>query len=118
MPPCLAYRSAATASSIAAVLLSYYTITQVDGLLADKLEEAGSVLQMAVRRTTEWPTRAGRGPIGAARQGDSLLESQMQLGSLQYPHNLMKKASEHFHFLSVLADLRRIIAGRPRKLPV
>ena len=42
-------------------------------------------------------------PIGAARQEDSLLESQMQLGSLQYPHNPMKGASEHFHFLSVLA---------------
>ena len=41
-------------------------------------------------------------PIGAARQEDSLLESQMQLGSLQYPHNPMKGASEHFHFLSVL----------------
>ena len=39
--------------------------------------------------------------IGAARVEDSLLESQMQLGSLQYPHN--KGASEHFHFLSVLA---------------
>ena len=38
-------------------------------------------------------------PIGA-RQEDSLLESQMQLGSLQYPHNPMKGASEHFHFLS------------------
>ena len=41
-------------------------------------------------------------PIGAARQEDNLLESQMQLGSL-YPHNPMKGASEHFHFLSVLA---------------
>ena len=27
----------------------------------------------------------------------------MQLGSLQYPHNPMKGASEYFHFLSVLA---------------
>ena len=48
-------------------------------------------------------------PIGAARQEDSLLESQMQLGSLHYPHNPMKGASEHFHFLSVLGpcgDLR------------
>ena len=27
----------------------------------------------------------------------------MQLGNLQYPRNLMKGASEHFHFLSVLA---------------
>ena len=42
----------------------------------------------------------GQAPIGAARQEDSLLESQVQLGSLQYPHN---RASEHFHFLSVLA---------------
>ena len=42
-------------------------------------------------------------PIGAARQEDSFLESQMQLGSLQYPHNPMKGASEHFHFLSILA---------------
>ena len=33
-------------------------------------------------------------PIGATRQEDSLLESQMQLGSLQYPRNPMKGASE------------------------
>ena len=56
-------------------------------------------------------------PIGAARQEDSLLESQMQLGSLQYPHNPMKEASEHFHFLSVLAGtyddtVRNIDIGR------
>ena len=57
-------------------------------------------------------------PIGAARQQeDSLLESQMQLGSLQYPHNPMKGASEHFHFLSVLAGtyddtVRNIDIGR------
>ena len=54
-------------------------------------------------------------PIGAARQEeDSLLE---QLGSLQYPHNPMKGASEHFHFLSVLAGtyddtVRNIDIGR------
>ena len=56
-------------------------------------------------------------PIGAARQEDSLLESQMQLGSLQYPHNPMKGGSEHFHFLSVLAGtyddtVRNIDIGR------
>ena len=56
-------------------------------------------------------------PIGAARQEDSLLESQMQLGSLQYPHNPMKGASEHFHFRSVLAGtyddtVRNIDIGR------
>ena len=49
-------------------------------------------------------------PIGAARQEDSLLESQTQLGSLQYPHN-------PFHFLSVLAGtyddtVRNIDIGR------
>ena len=51
-----AYRSAAdqdtaTALSIAAALLSYYTIAQVDGLLAGKLgvTEAASALQIAVR---------------------------------------------------------------------
>ena len=57
-----------------------------------------------------------RGLLGAARQEDSLLESQMQLGSLQYP-NPMKGASEHFHFLSVLAGtyddtVRNIDIGR------
>ena len=41
-------------------------------------------------------------PIGAAT-GSQPPELQMQLGSLQYPHNPMKGASEHFHFLSVLA---------------
>ena len=52
----VAYRSAAdqdtaTASSIAAALLSYYTIAQVDGLLAGKLgvTEAASALQIAER---------------------------------------------------------------------
>ena len=39
-------------------------------------------------------------PLGAARQEDSLLNCRR---SLQYPHNPMKGASEHFHFLSVLA---------------
>ena len=60
-------------------------------------------------------------PIGAAWQEDSLLESQMQLGSLQYPHNPMKGASDHFHFLSVLAgtydDTVRNIDIRPCGLP-
>ena len=59
----VAYRSAAdqdtaTASSIAAALLSYYyTIAQVDGLLAGKLgvTEAASALQIAVRPTRWWP---------------------------------------------------------------
>ena len=41
----------------------------------------------------------------------------MQLGSLQYPHNPMKGALEHFHFLSVLAGtyddtVRNIDIGR------
>ena len=53
----------------------------------------------------------------ARPQEDSLLESQMQLGSLQCPHNPMKGASEDFHFLSVLAGtyddtVRNIDIGR------
>ena len=43
-------------------------------------------------KSTCWPGQ-DVAPIGAAKQ-DSLLESQMQLGSLQYPHNPMKGASE------------------------
>ena len=55
--------------------------------------------------------------IDKGGQEDSLLESQMQLGSLQYPHNPMKGASEHFHFLSILAGtyddtVRNIDIGR------
>ena len=53
---------------------------------------------------TFWDNDAGsKIHLLAARQEDSLLESQLQLGSLQYPHNPIKGASEHFHFLSVLA---------------
>ena len=65
----MAYRSAAdqdtaTASSIAAALLSYYTIAQVDGLLAGKLgvAEAASALQIAVR----FPDDGGADEVVAA----------------------------------------------------
>ena len=65
----MAYRSAAdqdtaTASSIAAALLSYYTIAQVDGLLAGKLgvTEAASALQIAVR----FPDNGGADEVVAA----------------------------------------------------
>ena len=65
----VAYRSAAdqdtaTASSIAAALLSYYTIAQVDGLLAGKLgvTEAASALQLAVR----FPDDGGADEVVAA----------------------------------------------------
>ena len=65
----VAYRSAAdqdtaTASSIAAALLSYYTIAQVDGLLANKLgvTEAASALQIAVR----FPDDGGADEVVAA----------------------------------------------------
>ena len=65
----VAYRSAAdqdtaTASSIAAALLSYYTITQVDGLLAGKLgvAEAAFALQIAVR----FPDDGGADEVVAA----------------------------------------------------
>ena len=67
--PLVAYRSAAdqdtaTASSIAAALLSYYTIAQVDGLLAGKLgvTEAASALQIAVR----FPDDGGADEVVAA----------------------------------------------------
>ena len=67
----VAYRSAtdqdtATASSIAAALLSYYTIAQVDGLLAGKLgvTEAASALQIAVR----FPDDGGADEVVAAPQ--------------------------------------------------
>ena len=65
----VAYRSAAdqdtaTASSIAAALLSYYTIAQVGGLLANKLgvTEAASTLQIAVR----FPDDGGADEVVAA----------------------------------------------------
>ena len=65
----VAYRSAAdqdtaTASSIVAALLSYYTIAQVDGLLAGKLgvTEAASALQIAVR----FPDDGGADEVVAA----------------------------------------------------
>ena len=64
-----AYRSAAdqdtaTTSSIAAALLSYYTIAQVDRLLAGKLgvTEAASALQIAVR----FPDDGGADEVVAA----------------------------------------------------
>ena len=59
-------------------------------------------------------------PIGAARQEDSLLESQMQLGSLQYPHNPMKSFGALPLPLGPCGDLRRHGAQhrhRPRWLP-
>ena len=62
----MAYRSAADqdTASIAAALLSYYTIAQVDGLLAGKLgvTEAASALQIAVR----FPDDGGADEVVAA----------------------------------------------------
>ena len=60
---------------------------------------------------------AGRGPHRRGEAGGQPPELQMQLGSLQSPHNPMKGASEHFHFLSVLAGtyddtVRNIDIGR------
>ncbi|CAE7439803.1 unnamed protein product, partial [Symbiodinium necroappetens] len=34
---------------------------------------------------------------------EGTMESQTQLGSLQYPHNPMSSTAEHFHFLSIFA---------------
>ena len=63
----VAYRSAAdqdtaTPSSIAAALLSYYTIAQVDGLLANKLGVTEAPLQIAVR----FPDDGGADEVVAA----------------------------------------------------
>ena len=58
----------------------------------------------------------GVAPIGAARQEDSLLESQMQLGSLQYPHNPMKTCDDTVRNIDIdRADYLRhsFIAGFP-----
>ena len=64
----VADQDTATASSIAAALLSYYTIAQVDGLLAGKLgvTEAASGLETAVRGR-----RRGRRGGGRHRRADS-----------------------------------------------
>ena len=62
---------------------------------------------------------AGRGPHRRGQAEDSLLESQMQLGSLQYPHNPMKGASEPLP-LRPCGHLRRHGGQhrhRPRGLP-
>ena len=55
--------------------------------------------------------------LGQRRGLQDPLAGQPGAGSLQYPHNPMKGASEHFHFLSVLADtyddtVRNIDIGR------
>ena len=68
---------------------------RIDGRVRDLLGQRRGLEDPRVGRRT-WP-------VGAARQEDSLLELQMQLGSLQYPRNPMKGASEHFHFLLALA---------------
>ena len=50
----------------------------------------------------EGPVRDLRNPSQTAGT-EGIMESQMQLGSLQYPHNPMSSTAEHFHFLSILA---------------
>ena len=56
-------------------------------------------------------------PNGVAEHNVTVARAFTKLGSLQYPHNPMKGASEHFHFLSVLAGtyddtVRNIDIGR------
>ena len=58
---------------------------------------------------------AGRGPVGAARQEDSLLELQMQLGSLQYPRNPMRSTSTSSRPLRVVS-IRAPLARRNLQL--
>ena len=80
----MAYRSAAdqdtaTASSIAAALLSYYTIAQMDGLLAGKLgvTEAASALQIAVR----FPDDGGADEVVAAIGEQILARTDVSLST-------------------------------------
>ncbi|CAE7889443.1 unnamed protein product, partial [Symbiodinium necroappetens] len=55
--------------------------------------------------SAEGPVRDLRNP--SQTEGvEGTMESQMQLGSLQYPHNPMSSTAEHFHFLSS-GDLAR-----------
>ena len=79
-------------------------VVPVRQLFADSVQGlcAGRVLQPRAPLTkgpwcsaTHGAHAAVQRPERRARQEDSLLESQMQLGSLQYPHNPMKGASEH-----------------------
>ena len=52
--------------------------------------------------SVEGPVRDLRNPSQTAGV-EGIMESQTQLGSLQYPHNPMSSTAEHFHFLSMLA---------------
>ncbi|CAE7581880.1 unnamed protein product, partial [Symbiodinium necroappetens] len=52
--------------------------------------------------SVEGPVRDLRNPSQTVGV-EGVMESQMQLGSLQYPHNPMSSTAEHFHFLSILA---------------
>ena len=52
--------------------------------------------------SVEGPVRDLRNPSQTVGV-EGVMESQMQLGSLQYPHNPMSSKAEHFHFLSILA---------------
>ena len=92
----MAYRSAAdqdtaTASSIAAALLSYYTIAQVDGLLANKLgvTEAASALQIAVR----FPDDGGADKVVAI--GEQILGPTVKLE--QFPQQRLQRGPGHAH---------------------
>ena len=42
---------------------------------------------------------------GAGANGTSFLESQLQIGALQFPHNPMKDYAEHHHFLEIAAGV-------------
>jgi hypothetical protein len=42
---------------------------------------------------------------GAGANGTSFLESQLQIGALQFPHNAMKDFAEHRHFLEIAAGV-------------
>ena len=115
--PSAADQDTATALSIAAALLSYYTITQVDGLLANKLgvTEAASPLQIAVR----FPDDGGADEVVAAIGEQILGPTDVSLSKLDgSPQQRLQRGPGHAHHCAHLqldpgprAPLRRYRLG-------
>ena len=110
----VAYRSAAdqdtaTASSIAA-LLSYYTITQVDGLLAGKLGVTeASALQIAVR----FPDDGGADEVVAAIGEQILGPTDVSLKLDGSPQQRLQRGPGHAHRGSERGRLHPDPGGEP-----
>ena len=112
----VAYRSAAdqdtaTASSIAAALLSYYTIAQVDGLLANKLgvTEAASALQIAVR----FPDDGGANEVVAAIGEQILAPTRLTVKLDGSPQQRLQRGPGYAHRGSERGRLHSDPGGEP-----